>query len=88
MQPLNRSDEPPATPSELIVRALFLVLLLANLLVFAAQFDVVRNLVFFWDAPAAPRPAQLNAERLRIIRDTSTLPRAPANSSSTGASPG
>lgn len=53
------------------MRSLLLILLLANLLLFAAQFDVVRDL--FRDR-AAPRADQVNAERLRIIRDTSTLP--------------
>jgi hypothetical protein len=54
------------------MRSLLLILLLANLILFAAQFDVIRDLVV--DRPA-PRPDQLNAERLRIIRDTSSLPR-------------
>lgn len=58
------------------MRSLFLVLLLANLLLFAAQFDVVRNLV--WQDRPVARQAPLNAERLRIIRDTSTRPRPPA----------
>jgi hypothetical protein len=58
------------------MRSLFLVLLLANLLLFAAQFDVVRHLV--WEDHQAARQPPLNAERLRIIRDTSTRPRAPA----------
>ncbi len=50
------------------MRSLFLVLLLANLLVFAAQFNAIRDLV---GGARAPAPVQLNAERLRIIRDTS-----------------
>ena len=57
------------------MRPLFLILLFANLVLFAAQFDVVRDAVS--DRPS-PRPEQINAERLRIIRDTSTLPRAPS----------
>ncbi len=57
------------------MRSLFLILLLANLLVFAAQFDVIRGLVP--GAVEAPRTAPLNAERLRIVRDTSARP-APA----------
>lgn len=55
------------------MRSLFLVLLLANLVLFAAQFDVVVDLIR--DRPV-PRADQINAERLRIIRDTSALPRA------------
>jgi hypothetical protein len=58
------------------MRTIFLVLLLANLLLCAWQFDVVRNLV--WKPEHAPVPVQMNAERLRIVRDTSALPRAPA----------
>ena len=54
------------------MRSLLLILLLVNLVLFAAQFDVVRDLIR--DRPA-PRPDQINAERLRIIRDTSALPR-------------
>jgi hypothetical protein len=50
------------------MRSLFLVLLLANLLVFAAQFNAIRDLVR--TTKAVPN-VQLNAERLRIIRDTS-----------------
>ena len=53
------------------MRSLFLILLLANLLVFAAQFKTIRELVTS-ARPAAP--VQLNAERLRIIRDTSGRP--------------
>jgi hypothetical protein len=45
---------------------------------FVAQFDVVRDLVR--DGHPAPRAAQLNAERMRIIHDTSTRPRAPTTS--------
>ncbi len=63
------------------MRSLFLVLLLANLLVFAAQFEVVRELVW---APSSVHPAQLNAERLRIIRDTSATPRSQAAAMSAG----
>lgn len=55
------------------MRTVFLLLLFANLVFFAGQFDVVRDVVR--DAlhePAAPvRAAQVNAERLRLIRDTS-----------------
>lgn len=59
------------------MRSLFLVLVLANLLLFAAQFEVVRELMP--ETRPAPRPPQLNAQRLRVIRDTSLLPRpAPA----------
>lgn len=60
------------------MRSLLLILLLANLLLFAWQFDVVRGLVVDVRPPA--RPEQVNAERLRIIRDTSarTRPASPA----------
>lgn len=51
------------------MRPLFLVLLLANLVFFAAQFDVVRHAVL--NEGAQGRPPQIGAERLRIIRDTS-----------------
>ena len=51
------------------MRSLFLILLLANLLFFAMQFTAVRNVVT--STQVAPRASQLNAERLRIIRDTS-----------------
>ncbi len=59
------------------MRSLLLILLLANLLLFAWQFDVVRAMVV--DA-RPPHPDQVSAEKLRIIRDTSTRPRrAPAS---------
>jgi hypothetical protein len=59
------------------MRSLFLILVLANALVVAVQFEGVRELIGVNAHPA--RPAPLNAERLRIIRDTSTTPRtAPA----------
>ncbi len=51
------------------MRSLFLVLLLANLLVFAAQFSTIRDLVL---SRKTSTPTQLNAERLRIIRDAPT----------------
>ena len=51
------------------MRSLLSILLLVNLVVFAAQFEVIRALVGI-DAPAI-RPGQVNAERLRIIHDTS-----------------
>ena len=57
------------------MRSLFLVLLLLNLVVFAMQFDTVKHLVVGASAPA--RPQQVNAERLRIIRDTSGRTRTP-----------
>lgn len=59
------------------MRSLFLLLLLANLVVFAAQFPVVRRAVAGGDGDA--RPAQLNAERLRIIRESSPRQAAPAS---------
>ena len=57
------------------MRSLFLTLLLVNLLTFAAQFDVVRGLLP--GGTPTVRAPQINAERLRIIRDTSVRP-APA----------
>lgn|GEM_PF-2205331 len=54
------------------MRSLLLILLLANLILFAGQFDVIRDLVHR-DRPPA-HPDQINAERLRIIRDTSGRP--------------
>lgn len=57
------------------MRSLFLILLLANLLVFAAQFTAVR--AFVTGTQVTPRAAQLNAEKLRIVRDTSNRTTAP-----------
>ena len=54
------------------MRPLLLILLLANLILFAGQFDVIRDFIRS-DRPAT-RPEQINAERLRIIRDTSGRP--------------
>lgn len=51
------------------MRSIFLLLLLANLVFFALQFDVVRGAL--GGATPPDRPPQVNAERLRIIRDTS-----------------
>lgn len=65
------------------MRSLFLILVFANLVLFAAQFDVIRDLVR--DQPA-PRSDQINAERLRIIRDTSALPRAGPREATSGRS--
>lgn len=62
------------------MRSFFLLLLLANLLVFALQFTAVRE--FVTNTRNVPRTSQLNAEKLRIIRDTSnrlTAPPAPAS---------
>lgn len=59
------------------MRTLFLLLLLANLIVFAGQFGVVRRAILGDDS--ATRPAQLNAERLRIIREPAVRPIAPAS---------
>ena len=56
------------------MRSLFLILLLANLLFFAIQQNVFGDLVH--ESRDASRPASVNAERLRIIRDTS--PRIPS----------
>ena len=53
------------------MRSLFLLLLLANLIVFAVQFGLVRQVLVSSDAPRLP---QLNAEKLRIIRDTTPRP--------------
>jgi hypothetical protein len=52
------------------MRSIFLILVLANALLFVAQFDAVRDLI--WTSKAPARAPALNAERLRIIRDTST----------------
>jgi hypothetical protein len=71
------------------MRSLFLVLVLANALLFAAQFATVRDLI--WTSPLPARAPQLNAERLRVIRDTSVTPRpaTPPPSASPGpATPG
>jgi hypothetical protein len=67
------------------MRALFLILVLANLLLLAAQLPAVRSLVT--NEPDTPRPSQLNADRLRILRDTSSLP-APAAAPATTPTPG
>ena len=53
------------------MRTLLLLLLLANLIVFAGQFTVVRRALL---GDSGARPPQVNAERLRIIRDTSVRP--------------
>lgn len=58
------------------MRSTFLVLLFANLILFAVQFGAFRNVM--QDSDDAPRPVQLNAERLRLIRDTSAGRPAPA----------
>jgi hypothetical protein len=58
------------------MRSLFLILLLANLLLFAVQFTAVRN--FVTGTQAAAPASQTNAERLRIIRDTSNRAVSPA----------
>jgi hypothetical protein len=68
------------------MRSLFLVLLLANLLLFAWQFDVVRALVSTSEHTAIP--TQVNAERLRIVRDTSAMPRPPATPGAGSPTPG
>ena len=60
------------------MRTLFFLLVVANLIAFAAQFAVIREIVS--DRTAAPRPAQLLPERLRIIRDTSARPARPTGS--------
>lgn len=54
------------------MRSIFLALLLANLLLVAVQFGPVRDLLT--GTQATPRAAQVNAEKLRIIRDTSNRP--------------
>ena len=51
------------------MRSLFLVLLLANLLFFAIQLNLFGDLVHESHGAAPPEP--LNAEHLRIVRDTS-----------------
>lgn len=47
------------------MRSLFLVLLLANLLLFAIQFDAVHDLLL---GARAPVPQQIAADKLRIVR--------------------
>ena len=56
-------------PEGLPMRSLFLILLLANLLFFAIQFKVFGDLLH--EANDASFAAPLNAEHLRVIRDTS-----------------
>ncbi len=51
------------------MRSLFLILLLANLLFFAIQQNVFGDLVH--ESHDASRPEPINAERLRMVRDTS-----------------
>jgi len=51
------------------MRSMFLILLLANLLFFAIQFNVFGDLVH--ESHGALPAAPLNAEHLRVIRDTS-----------------
>lgn len=58
------------------MRSLFLILLLANLLFFAVQQNLFGNLVH--ETHDASREAPLNAERLRVIRDTSARTPTPA----------
>ncbi len=66
------------------MRSLLLILLLANLLLVAWQFDVVRAVVV---DVGPPHPAQVNAERLRIIRDTSVRSRQPSSTESRPTAP-
>lgn len=65
------------------MRSLFLVLLLANLLFFAIQANVFGDLVH--ESHDSSRPEPVNAERLRIVRDTSA--RAPPPTRASPASP-
>lgn len=58
------------------MRSLFLLLLLANLLLFAAQFDNVRD--FVTNTRVTARTSPLNGEKLRIVRDTSNRPAMPS----------
>ena len=51
------------------MRSLFLVLLLANLLLFAIQFDAVHDLLF---GARTSAPQQIAAEKLRIVRTPDT----------------
>ncbi len=66
------------------MRSLFLILLLANLLFFAVQLNLFGDVVH--ESHGASPPEPLNAERLRIVRDTSTGI-APARASPTSAAP-
>ncbi|MEO8938851.1 MAG: hypothetical protein ABI277_04160 [Burkholderiaceae bacterium] len=64
------------------MRSIFWLLLLANLFCFAIQFDFVRNV---WHEPnRKERPAQINGERLRLIRDTSSRPLEPKPAATSG----
>ncbi len=58
------------------MRTFFLVLLMANLLFFGVQLDLFGNLVH--EAHDLKRPAQVGADRLRVVRDTSTRVPAPS----------
>ena len=68
------------------MRSLFLVLLLANLLFFALQLNLFGDLIH--ESHGALPPETLNAERLRIVRDTSTGVSSPTRISPTSATPG
>lgn len=65
------------------MRSLFLVLLLANLLFFAIQLNLFGDLVHESHGAAPPEP--LNAERLRIVRDTSASTSTPTRAAPTSA---
>ena len=58
------------------MRSLFLFLLLANLVFFALQFDVVRGLV--QDSSTHAREPSVAAERMRIVKDVPSPPQATA----------
>ncbi len=65
------------------MRSLFLVLLLANLMFFAIQLNLFGDLVH--ESHGASLPEPLNAERLRIVRDTSANVSLPTHTSPTSA---
>ena len=67
------------------MRSLLLVLLLANLLLFAIQLNLFGDLVH--ESHGASPLEPLNAERLRIVRDTSAGSSSPTRTSPASATP-
>lgn len=63
------------------MRSLFLILLLANLVFFASQFDIVRAVVT--GRTTAVRPVQINGERMRLVLEAATRRVTPAAVEST-----
>ncbi len=58
------------------MRALFLLLLFVNLVFFGVQLDLAGDLVH--ERPPRAAQAPINADRLRIVRETPARPAAPA----------